>query len=531
MKGVHRVQSPSVRVALILTAIAVSVVAAVTAAIIVVTDGGFSYTFDDAYIHLRLSEMIAAGTYGINPGEPGSPSSSAIWPFMLAPFSALAIHPFVPLLLATASLVATLVGSAWTLALTWRETGTAARILLTLALGVTLNWFGLPFTGLEHSLQTAMAVGCAGGLVSLARSGTAPWWFWAAIIIGPLVRFENLGISAVAVGAAALLHHRRQAVASLGLVLLSLLSFSAFLVVLGLEPLPSSVIVKSGGGPVAVLTDFDVSSRLTPELLWALAACIATLVGALVRARREPALRPWLIVLAAGPLALTAHLLVGPTQFQLGRYHVAVLSFSALICLAAVPVIWPGFSRGLAPVASALVMLLAVLLTSSRLPIAGLATLAAARGIHDQQGQLHNLVIDHLEASVALNDLGWMSYRNPRSVIDLAGLGSADARRARSEIGPAWIESVVDPALVPTAIIYSDWFGPSVPNSWTLVGTVVTPDIVTNWSPHVDVYATDISSVGRTRAALMSFASTLGERTTVVLSPEGGGRIPSVESP
>jgi hypothetical protein len=56
----------------------------------------FSYALDDAYIHLALAQNIAHGTYGINPGETTSPSSSVIWPFLLAPFSQTAYRAWVP---------------------------------------------------------------------------------------------------------------------------------------------------------------------------------------------------------------------------------------------------------------------------------------------------------------------------------------------------------------------------------------------------------------------------------------------------
>src|SRR5262245_56347932 len=58
----------------------------------------FNYSLDDPYIHLAMARGIASGTYGLNPGETSSPSSSVIWPFLLVPF----VHLFgtwLPLLL------------------------------------------------------------------------------------------------------------------------------------------------------------------------------------------------------------------------------------------------------------------------------------------------------------------------------------------------------------------------------------------------------------------------------------------------
>mgnify|MGYP001017862235 CR=1 FL=1 len=46
--------------------------------------GFFFYTLDDPYIHLALAENILRGHYGINLDEPSSPSSSIVYPFLVA---------------------------------------------------------------------------------------------------------------------------------------------------------------------------------------------------------------------------------------------------------------------------------------------------------------------------------------------------------------------------------------------------------------------------------------------------------------
>ena len=47
--------------------------------------GHFSYTLDDAYIHLALAENLAGGHYGVNLGEYSAASSSILWPLLLIP--------------------------------------------------------------------------------------------------------------------------------------------------------------------------------------------------------------------------------------------------------------------------------------------------------------------------------------------------------------------------------------------------------------------------------------------------------------
>ena len=80
------------------TVVALSVLAlalVLLAAILLRNGGHFSYTLDAPYTQMAMAEQITRGTYGINPGEPSSPSSSIIYPFLLA---LLFVNRFVDLL-------------------------------------------------------------------------------------------------------------------------------------------------------------------------------------------------------------------------------------------------------------------------------------------------------------------------------------------------------------------------------------------------------------------------------------------------
>ena len=48
------------------------------------TDGRLVYTLDDPYIALKLANVVLGGGYGINASEHCSPSSSILYPLMLA---------------------------------------------------------------------------------------------------------------------------------------------------------------------------------------------------------------------------------------------------------------------------------------------------------------------------------------------------------------------------------------------------------------------------------------------------------------
>ena len=48
------------------------------------TDGRLIYSLDDPYNHLAVAEPIVEGGYGINSEKFASPSSSILFPFLLA---------------------------------------------------------------------------------------------------------------------------------------------------------------------------------------------------------------------------------------------------------------------------------------------------------------------------------------------------------------------------------------------------------------------------------------------------------------
>lgn len=161
---------------------------------ILVRNGGhLTYPLDAPYAQLALAEQIARGHYGLNPGEPSSPSSSIAWPFLLAALSFLPLGDAAPLLLCLASNLAT-GGLLYALAL---ECGvrvdrlrppTLAAIALSLTLA--LNLAGLAAAGLEHSLHVALTLASLLGLVRFVPRDRVDGWWLAAIVALPLVRFE-----------------------------------------------------------------------------------------------------------------------------------------------------------------------------------------------------------------------------------------------------------------------------------------------------------------------------------------------------
>ncbi|HEX8384591.1 MAG TPA: hypothetical protein VF576_00315, partial [Rubricoccaceae bacterium] len=398
-------------------------IAAVLARTLSGTGGHFVYTLDDPYIHLALARSIAGGHYGINPGEAAAPSSSVLWPFLLAPLARIPLGLYAPLVLNAACAGLTL---AVLHGLFRRLFGGASgdgapglRVVLLVLAVPAFNLVGLVFNGMEHSLQVLLTVAAVAGLVEVAAGRRAPWWTFAALAAGPFVRYENLAVTVTALAYLFVQGERRSSALTLAAVLAGLGAFSAALVAHGLGPLPSSILVKqavaSDGlvrGLVKQLDDMLTSHRSVVMLAGAVA-----LAGSVVSPSRRGA-EQGLAAVAVAVIAL--HALAG--EFN-SRYEIYAVAAIVLVLLSLhrgrLQTTWsarPGPTFALAVVAVAL-------LTAPYLYALGVAP-SAARNVYEQQFQMARFVAEEWRRPVAVNDLGLVALRSPAYVLDLWGLAS-----------------------------------------------------------------------------------------------------------
>jgi hypothetical protein len=509
-----------------LVAAALAAFAVACGLIVRATGGAFGYTLDDPYIHLRLSEMVSHGTYGINLGESASPSSSIIWPLGLVPFARTGLHEYVPLLINIGATTASLLVLFEILSCTWTafDRSGAARFVLTLVVALSLNWFGLAFTGMEHSVHVLLTLVALLGLVRVAYGGQPRWWLWPTLALGPLVRYEGLAVSAVVLVALATRGHVRRALQTGIVILVAVMGFSLFLRSQGLPALPSSVLVKSGTAYAGALRPGDllhsvvdnVSSTLSTRpvaLLWVVA--LVASASLLIATRRGHRVQGELLVTACAAAVMCVHVAFGQNGWH-ERYEIYALTFTAtaLLVVGSRPI--EALSRHIGTRAALGTLSVALLLVFSRYVDTTLSVVTSARSIYDQQHQMHVFVVDYLQTPVAVNDLGEVSYRNPYYVVDLGGLASETARIKRQSNQPRWMEQLVDPRRVPAALIYAPLFEGQVPDSWVRIGTLDSDYQLSN-DPTVTVYATSPENVARVRTALTAFAPDVKAHTTVHL--------------
>jgi hypothetical protein len=481
--------------------------------------GQFVYTLDDAYIHLALAENIRRGHYGVNSGEPSSPSSSILWPFLLAPFAQTSWATYVPLTLNVLFSLATLVLFRVVIA---QSLGPSRPFLVTgliILLMLSTNAVGLVFIGMEHSLQLLLTVAVAVGLTRQSDRARLEPWAQAAIVLGPLVRYENLGVSFAAILYLALRRRLLQCTLLLTATLAPLGLFSWYLTALGLDPLPTSVLVKSdvaaAGGQLAALWWHLRYITLDNDRGVLLAVCLLLF---LARVLFEPVTSKRMLA-ASGCVAVTMHLLAGSYGFT--RYEVYIWAFS----LALLAPLYSAQYRLLAsahPAKTTLLSIAAAGLLCFRY-LTGLVSLPiAANNIYEQQYQMHRFATEFYTKPVGVNDIGYVSWRNDFYVLDFWGLASREALTLRTDHSePRWMSTLARRHGVEVAMIYPDWFAGDLPPSWVKLGELrLGRRRVTPASPKVSFYAVDASAASAASAALRRFSPTLpGDAVFLFASP------------
>ena len=400
--------------------------------ILVLNDGTFRYSLDDAYIHLSLSEGISRFHYGINPEEVSSPSSSMLWPLLLAPFARSPVHEFVPLAF---NLVCLILMQAVMRKLLEKALPTSGAFCVnTLSIGIIFitNQIGLVYTGMEHSLHNLLCLVLLLKVIDYFSTDSVQGLLVLVVIALPLVRFEGLALS---ISACALLMAKgrwRTGLPILAATLLLLGACCLFLHSLGLPLLPSSVLAKTSldqsiNTPFRNLTTRILEVMENPRairliIIWAI------LFAYIVNIRKTTDYIFAILLF----FPVTAHLLFGRYGW-FARYDAYILltSFTGGIWLFRRCLENWFRSEGQVKRKVLSVLLVAAFVCAPELR-ATILTPMASNEIHRQHGSMHILVAESYNDDVIANDIGLISYRNDNKIVDVAGLSCERARAALS---------------------------------------------------------------------------------------------------
>lgn len=467
--------------------------------------GVFEYPLDDVYIHLAMAEGLARGTYGLNPGEAASASSSILYPLLLVPFPGSAFQRLLPLFWNVLAVAAC--GWLWGRVVAEVDAIRAdglGRMAPVLALvgPIALNMHGVAFTGMENSLHTATSLMIVLGCSAFLRSGKVSPTLVGALIAAPLLRYEGLALSLGAVGLIAVNGRPRAAVGLALAILLPVAVFSASLLGLGLEILPVSVLAKTlysaPGLSAAGRAIANLFHNLeAPEGLYLLGL---SLMALWLASRPFGQLRH--LLLLAG-LAGVAHLLFAHLGWMHRYEHYILVTLAAAILLGLAAQPWRA-----APWVGLALLLPGVICFQP--PIAREYVYNPA-AIHRQQAQMARFVHDYWRAPVAVNDLGWMAWQNENYVLDLWGLASVEVLRLRlTAPADGWAGPLMARHGVDVAIIYQAWLGRALGPGWVAVADLTMDEKIGklgDW--RVTFYAATPPRAAQLHTKLMEFAPSL----------------------
>ncbi|MES2765705.1 MAG: hypothetical protein V4642_07555 [Bacteroidota bacterium] len=446
----------------------------ITAVILHLNDGRFIYTLDDPYIHLALAENIIQGHYGVNLSEFSAPSSSILWPFLLAPFAQTTIGEYLPFIIAFGSCIAIIIlfcSMLYGFAKRTFKSDILPRaayyfiVAAGCAMPILVNLAGLTFIGMEHALQALCAIAVVAAFLKEYDEEVFPWWGIAGILIGPLVRYENAALSFLAIAVLFFQGRKQLAVVCFVFIISTLVAFSLFLHNLDLGFLPSSIVAKSrlqprGVFPFSVIRSF-ASNLIKPQGLPFILGLILILLKIRVKEFRN------IIILVAG--AVLAHFAVGDI---LGRRYTAYMGVMLLLTVLflyrdSIGEFLPHASQ----IMKAAVILFIVIATGTLIITETALTPIASNNLYEQQYQMHRLAKLY-NKPVAINDLGFVSFRNNNYVLDLWGLASLKALKLRTNATSAeWPDTLCREHNAELVMIYDTWF-PQVPTAWIRVGDI-----------------------------------------------------------
>lgn len=493
------------------TVLAALATLAVFLLVAVLRNGGvFEYPLDDVYIHLAMAEQIAAGGYGVNAGEAASASSSPLYPLLLVPFAGTGLHRWLPLAWNVIALVAAAVLFAKILA--EARLGRAALIFAVVAPSA-LSMYTVAYSGMENMAHGAASLAIVLGLWRYVETGHIRWLLIFGVLLAPAFRLEGLALSVLA---GALVMRLGRAPAGLGLILIGLapvVGFAAYLMSLGLDPLPNSVMSKLGDQPGGFASTLRANAvSYGGRYLLALSVTLAIVSFSFWNRDRRRAFFG-LGMAAAG----FAHLTFGSTGW-LDRYE----NYAVLTVVAALALMVSDLGRIVKLGVVSLALLGGALTYAPYIP----NNLANMRAIHLQQAQMARFAKTHVKGPVAVNDLGYVAWANPDYVLDWWGLASTETLGFR-QAGDCkdWQSLLADEHGVRVAMIYDQWLDCSLPDQgWARLGSLWTDDAAGAFlgGPEVSFYARSVEEAVKLKADLAEWAAGLPDGARFVAAGEGG---------
>ena len=480
--------------------------------------GRFIYPLDDSYIQLAMARSLALhGNWGVTPGEFQAASSSPLYSLLLASTMVLfGDQQFLSLCWNAVALVLLCLLISHILK---GAIGDVTRFAVTAAICLLAPAVVVAITGMEHILHTSVYLLLAwrfcGHMAEspgrVSRRSLMILALLAALCVG--LRFESLLGAGIMAGLAIL--RRRWSLAAV--VLFSELGvlcvYALFSVSCGGEWLPNPVLLKghspAGYGLEELFAFFRSRlykfSHFKAEVIHIHALLLLGVFCALIPVRQPDLLAKrarYMLMLFVGATLLQILFARTGWLYRYELFLVVLASTSAVLRLALLVRDYRAGGRfgqlqvsGVTLLAAMAFLVTAALALSVRAVPAHASVAEASRDIYRQQIQMAEFCRTYYSGqTVAVNDVGAVSYLGNVKIMDLVGLADNEVARLRlshhSDVHH--LELLAQARNIALVIAYRDWISRlwgSPASSWREVAEWTKPDNIICGGPTVTFYA------------------------------------------
>lgn len=495
------------------------------------TNGILIYPLDDTYIHMSIAKNLALyNNWGISANQFQSASSSILYTILLsALFKLFSVNTLIPFII---NLTA---GIVLIFAIQQRLQKENIRFNYQLIILLLVIFFTpLPviiISGMEHTLQCLFSFlfifNFCDWISKQQDDFSKPKLPVSLFVYGIILcglRYEGLFI--VAAACCILLYYRKIISAFLlGFVsALPLIIFGIFSIVKGSYFLPNSVLLKSS--PVQLhesgVVNF-VSNILIDKLTVAKTGITA------LATQRLLLILPIIFLFFRNEIKnlvsykLVIIILLACTVLQLSfastgwfyRYE-AYLILCSTIILSILAVKY--FKVWYVKQNRALMPLVLIVVFFLFFPLILRSTAAYAKAsqacvnIYEQQYQMGNFVKKYYNTStIAVNDIGAVSYFNQAKVLDLWGLANIEIAKAKksNNCTPQFLSNITNNENVDFTIVYDSWFDSALLNKWQKVATWQIKNNVICGDATVSFYAVKANAAASLKTNLLTYQQLL----------------------
>lgn len=487
------------------------------------------YPLDDTYIHMSIAKNIALhGNWGISPNEFQSASSSILYTLLLSGlfkiFSVNTVIPFIINLVAGIVLLFVIQRR-----LQKEDISYAAQFIILLLVIFFTPLPTLIISGMEHTLQCLFSFlfifNFSDWIASLNNETSkknlpASLFLYGAIICA--LRYEGLFI--IAIACCVLLYYKKIIPAFLlgFIAVLPLIIFGIYSLQKGSYFLPNSVLLKAspvemhGNGFINYISNIlidkltiattGITALATQRLL-----VILPLVYLLFRNQIKTSYKLIILFLSVCTVLQLAFAKTG----WFYRYEAYLILCSTVIISVILIKYLKQFSFTRNKIAMPAFLLAAFFLFFPLILRSAAAYSKASQAcmnIYEQQYQMGSFIQRfHNTDTIAVNDIGAVSFFSKSTIIDLWGLANMQVAKAKKDNynTPAFLNTVATNNDVKFAIVYDSWFESSLLKNWNKVATWQIENNVINGDATVSFYSIKSNNDSLLKASLENYQPSL----------------------